>query len=590
MARSKIEFALGRHEAAVTRRLKQWRSEHFTRRLWDKDPALWTQKSAAEIENRLGWLDLPSRARNETETWNRLAREIVDEGITDVVLLGMGGSSLAPEVFASILGDNGPTVPTGAAPVTAATIATAAAAAAGIPRRAAGAARAPRFHLCDTTHPAAISTLESEITHDRTVFVVSSKSGTTIETISLFRYFFARIARLASGRGEPGRHFIAVTDPGTPLETLAQERTFRSIVHGDPNVGGRFSALSAFGLLPACIAGIDPARLLPAAAEMERICGPGIPEDANPALRLGAALGELALAGLDKITFLASQSLRALPIWIEQLIAESSGKDGKGMLPIVCERASAPDSYSKDRVFVHNALADEENVTHNAILRSVEARGFPVVRITLGTGDDLGAEMYRWEIATAAACAAIGVHPFNQPDVEGAKRLAREAMERAREKSPETPSGDFAPDPAKDPASTKRELDGLLSGRRPGDYIAVQAYLGPSREIADLLQAVRMRLNQLTQLPVTTGFGPRYLHSTGQFHKGGPNRGIFLQLVDEPAVDLPIPESGHTFADLIRAQSAGDWQALKSLGRRALRFNLGADPRDGLKALLHILE
>jgi transaldolase/glucose-6-phosphate isomerase len=559
VARSKIEFALGKREAAVNRRVGQWKSEHFTRRLWDKDPALWGQTSPAEIENRLGWLDLPSKTPIETDRWNRLAREIDEEGFTDIVLIGMGGSSLAPEVFASTLapGEEG-----------------------------------LRFHLCDTTHPAAISALEGAITPDKTAFIVSSKSGKTIETLSLFHYFYARIAGL---KPEAGRHFIAVTDPGTPLEALATERSFRSIVRGDPDVGGRFSALSAFGLFPARLAGIDPARLLPLAADMERTCGPGTAEDGNPALRLGAALGELTLAGLDKVTFLASQSLKALPVWIEQLIAESTGKDGKGILPVVGERASAPDAYSKDRVFVHHALAEEENVTQNAILRSVEARGFPVVRIILETEDDLGAEMYRWEVAIAAACAVLSVHPFNQPDVEGAKRLAREAMDRS-EGTGDAKGGSaggadgLAIDLARDPAASWRGLDRLLAKRRPGDYIALQAYLEPSREMADRLQALRVRLSQLAQVPVTMGFGPRYLHSTGQLHKGGPDRGIFLQLVDTPAKDLPIPESEHTFRELIRAQSAGEWQALQALGRRVLRLELGAEARASLDALLNLLD
>jgi transaldolase/glucose-6-phosphate isomerase len=393
----------------------------------------------------------------------------------------------------------------------------------------------------------------------------SSKSGTTIETDCLFRYFFGRLSQVSD---RPGRHFVAITDPDTVLARTGAERGFRHVELAPSDVGGRYSALSAFGLLPAALIGADAGGMLERASEIAGACGPGVPEDANPGLRLGAALGELALAGRDKLTILASPSLASFPAWLEQLVAESTGKQGKGIVPIVDE--PAPDGaggagYGDDRVLVEIGLAGEPPA-RPGLAASLESRGHPVIRMTLEEPADLGAEIFRWEIATAAACAVLAVHPFDQPDVELAKKLAREAIASG------VAQGDAAGEiDAGDPASVDRAL-AALGPKAPGDYLCLQAYLAPGAETTARLQAARAALGDRTGLPTTLGYGPRFLHSTGQLNKGGPNTAVCVQIVDEPAGDLPIPEAPYTFAGLIRAQGLGDLGALRQRGRRVIRL------------------
>jgi transaldolase/glucose-6-phosphate isomerase len=550
---SGMDFQLGTYQSLVDRRLGQWKREHLGRRLWDKDPAVWGQASDAEITNRLGWLKLPNQSCDEIGRWSALRDEILGDGITSVVLLGMGGSSLAPEVFQSTFGS---------------------------------AAGHPALVVLDSTHPQAVRDLEGRLALGRTLFVVSSKSGTTIETLSFFRYFFSRLSQLGAQLGDrPGRHFVAITDPGTPLETLGRERGFRRVEFAPNEVGGRYSALSAFGLLPASLAGVHVQELVRRAASMAAACGPAAPEEANPGVRLGAALGELALAGRDKLTFLASPSLASLPQWLEQLVAESTGKAGKGIVPIVDEPApesvgtgasdpsGAPGAYGKGRVFVEIRLASEASAQHDRLLASAASEGHPVVRITLADRTDLGAEMYRWEVATAAACAVLGVHPFDQPDVELAKKLARRVMDVAREGAGPGAAGLAAPAvSAADSAAVERALAALLTRRTPGDYLSLQAYLAPTPATTSLLQETRARLGRQTGLPTTLGYGPRFLHSTGQLHKGGPDTVVCVQLVDDPRDDLAIPETAYSFGGLIAAQSLGDFEALTQRGRRVLRL------------------
>jgi transaldolase/glucose-6-phosphate isomerase len=569
-----MDLRLGRYAPLVDARLQEWSRDGFARRLWQKDPAIWGQASDKEITDRLGWLELPRLSGLRSEAWKNLRDQVRDEGMSTVVLLGMGGSSLAPEVLSAVT------------------------------RPAPG---WPLLRLLDSTHPDAIAALEAELDLASTLFIVASKSGTTLETVSLFRYFFQRVAALG---GAPGRHFIAITDAGTALEEAARKRDFRHTATAPSDVGGRFSALSAFGLLPAWLVGIDVPRLLQRSLVMADSCGPDIPPAANPGLVLGAALGALALGGRDKVAFLTSPSLRAFPDWIEQLLAESTGKDGKGILPVVGEdipgwmaadRAGADasgqgaPSYGGNRVLVYLKLASEPSPEADALLRAAEAQGTPAIAITLESEYDLGAEMYRWEVATAGACAVLGVHPFNQPDVELSKELARRAMAQpAAQPGPASPTagggGEAEADARAAASRALQAIRALVARPAEGAYTGVQAYLAPSSATSHLLGELGRRLGLLTRLPTTVGYGPRFLHSTGQLHKGGPRRGIFIQIVDRPAARIRVPDTEYTFADLIRAQAQGDFEALRERGQRVTRIVLAGNAQSDLAALVAELE
>lgn len=533
---------LGSGQGRVQRRIAALASQGAARRLWGKDPTLWFAEPAAEISDRLGWLDLPQRSSQSLEALQAFAAEVRRE--TDrVVLLGMGGSSLAPEVFSKVFG--------------------------------AGAGY-PGLIVLDTTHPRAVRACAEGLDPARTCFVVSSKSGTTLETISLFRFFWHWAKRAGV---DPGKRFMAVTDPGTPLRRLAEERHFRSLFLAPPDVGGRFSALSPFGLLPAALLGVELEALLWEAELMRRACGAQMREEENPGMLLGAALGEMAVAGRDKLTFFTSSSLSSFPDWLEQLIAESTGKQGRGILPVAGEPESA--RHGPDRLLIFLLLDGESPPPLLPRLERAGASAPPHLVIRLRTKESLGQELFRWEIATAIAGMILGIHPFNQPDVALAKALAEEAMRGTAEGASELiPTVDAA-----DQVRLAGTLGNLLSQGSRGDYVSVHAYLSPEEAVRVGLHRLRQRLCERTELPVTVAFGPRLLHSTGQFHKGGPNKGLFLQLVDDAPEDLPVPESDYTFARLIRAQADGDYRALRSRGRRIVRVSLGADAQAGLERL-----
>jgi transaldolase/glucose-6-phosphate isomerase len=418
--------------------------------------------------------------------------------------------------------------------------------------------------------------VESRVDLAKTLFLVSSKSGTTTETNSFFHYFWQRVRETGK---QPGPHFVAITDPGTPLEKLAAERSFRWTFSAPVEVGGRYSALSVFGLVPAALIGVDVRRLLEAAltsAESSAFC---VPEASSAPLRLGAAMGELALAGRDKITFLASPSLEAFPVWAEQLIAESTGKDDKGIVPVADEPLGAPGLYGNDRFFAVLLLEGDSNTQLAAQAKALEAAGHPVAHIRLRQKSDLGQEFFRWEVAVAAAGAVLGIQPFNQPDVQLAKELAKKAMAAGGHAQAGAGTDRVH---AEDKSNLARAVNQLVASVKPGDYISLQAYLDPTPGASSDLQQIRTKLRDRTKAATTLGFGPRFLHSTGQLHKGGPNTGVFLQIVDEPAEELPVPETNYSFAQLIRAQAEGDYQALKQRGRRVLRVQLGPDPAAGL--------
>jgi transaldolase/glucose-6-phosphate isomerase len=545
-------FSLGPIQRAVSERLADRSLQGFIQRMWERDHTLWSAEPLPELVDRLGWLGLPQSMHNEIAALDSFAREVRSETVQHVVLLGMGGSSLAPELFQRTFG-NQPGY--------------------------------PELVVLDSTHPEAVLAVDRHIDPTRTLFLVASKSGSTLETLSFFRYFWHRVETASN---EPGHHFVAITDPGSSLAQLAAERGFRRVFETPPEVGGRYSALTFFGLVPAALIGLDIHSLLDQAGSMSaatRLSPPGVD---NPALMLGAAIGEASIGGRDKISFLVSPSLAAFPGWLEQLIAESTGKDDRGIVPVADEPLGDLASYGDDRLFVHLGLMADEPMSgdQHAFIDRAEEAGHPVIRIMLDEKEDLAREMFGWEVAVAVAGAVLGINPFNQPDVQLAKDFARKAMAGELEEG-----SDRVDEVRIEHADVfAGALDRWVASVSAGDYIAIQAYLALSEESAKRLQQIRGVLRDRYRLATTLGYGPRFLHSTGQLHKGGPNTGLFLQLVDEPSGELPVPETEYDFGALIAAQALGDYQALKQRGRRVLRLNFGADPEAGLAALREVLE
>ncbi len=510
------------HRSAIATTWRRWHQRDLFRRLWAGDPKVYSEFDLPELANRLGWLNLHETMSARVAEFIALADDLAESGIDTVVLLGMGGSSLAPEMFAEIFGS--------------------------VPGR-------PRLLVLDSTHPDSVTAMGSKIDVDSSAFIVSSKSGGTLETLSLFRHFYAET-------GGDGSRFVAITDPGSGLAKLGEERGFRSVVTSPPDVGGRYSALTPFGLVPAAIIGMDVEGLLgSAAAFAARARHP-----AEAALDLGALWGTLAVLGRDKLTIHTSQALASFPAWMEQLIAESLGKTGTGIVPVAGEVQL--DDYADDRTFLTYRLKGEGPVVPFETLVSA---GHPVTRVELESPIAIGAEILRAEVATAAAGEILGVHPFDQPDVEAAKVAARNAM-----------SGEAPTAPATPVEVARPQLEKLLDETRPGDYVGIQAYLhGCDSELVTLRRAVGVRSGRAT----TLGVGPRFLHSTGQLHKGGPDSGVFIQLVDHPKSHVSVPETDHDFGRIIAAQAAGDHDAMVEAGRRVIRIDLGDDPASALVSL-----
>lgn len=546
-----MNFRLGSLEPTLAEAEVHLQRERIVPRIWAWDHTVWADNDV-EIADRLGWLDIHRRMAGRAAELTEWARALVEEGFRQAVLIGMGGSSLAPEVFSGLCGCS---------------------------------ERGLELLILDTTDPEQIALLEERLDLAATLFVVATKSGGTVETLSGYQYFRARLAEQEGGR-PPGEHFVAITDPGSSLVNLAREAGFRRIFENDPNIGGRYSALSLFGLVPLALAGGDVGSLLAQTESFAQLAERPVAD--NDAARFGMLMGRLALAGRDKLTILLPPALASVGDWIEQLIAESLGKSGRGIVPVLGEGADDVAYFGNDRFCVAVVPCAPDGSLDAAMAaladRCVEA-GHPVAVMPFAGPEDLGGHFFFWEFATAVAGHALDVHPFDQPDVESAKVAARTFV-AAYERCGVLPEGQTV-------EASPRALADFLALAAQGDYLAIQAYLPASPDHRQSLEALRRSVAHRLDIPVTVGFGPRFLHSTGQLHKGGAANGLNLQLVRrvDPTTDLPIPGSsggsdGMTFGTLQRAQALGDGEALRNGGRRLLTLELGSDPAAALARLL----
>ena len=550
---------------AVQAALKDWQDGNKMARLWRGDPTLWT---GDDEDKWVGWLSMVDDQLKHLKEFNDAAVDAVKAGFTHALLLGMGGSSLCPEVLKITYGKQ--------------------------PGH-------PELHVLDSTDPAQINFIESQVDLAKTLCIVASKSGSTLEPNIFKQYFFDRMQQTV-GKDKAGEHFIAITDPGSKMQQVAERDQFRKIFFGRTSIGGRYSALSNFGMVPAAIMGLDLAKFLQRTSEMVQACKPDVPAEQNPGAVLGAILGTLGNLGRNKVTIITSPGIHDLGAWLEQLIAESTGKIGKGLIPVDREALGSPQVYGNDRVFVHLRLTDEPDEAQKQRLDALKSAGHPVVEIELADTYDLGQEFFRWEIATAVAGSILKINPFNQPDVEASKIVTRElteAYEKSGKLPEESPLFDdgsiklFAD--ARNAANlnklagTDHSLTGFLSAHlsqlSPGDYMALLGYIEMNNAHEETLQAMRHAVRDRKHVATCLGFGPRFLHSTGQAYKGGPNTGVFLQITCDDAVDLPVPGQTYTFGIVKAAQARGDFQVLADRQRRALRVHLPKDVGAGLENL-----
>jgi transaldolase/glucose-6-phosphate isomerase len=557
-------------EAAVKAEIQAWQEAGKVRRLWQRDASLWT---ATDEASWLGWLELPAEEIAQIDHPKRAQEDARTGGFDHVLLLGMGGSSLCPEVLRMTFG------------------------------RVAG---FPELHVLDSTDPAQIRSVERRLDPARTLFIVSSKSGTTLEPNIFKDYFFDRVRR-AVGEESAGSHFIAITDPRSKLQQVAEAAHFRHVYFGVPSVGGRYSALSDFGMVPAAIMGLGVGHFLTRAKEMATACSAAVSVADNPGAALGIVMGVLARGGRDKVTLIASPGIHDLGAWLEQLLAESTGKEGKGIVPVDREPSGDTAVYGADRLFVYLRLEPAPDLHQDEHVAALERAGHPVVRIRVGHRYDLGQEFFRWEFATAVAGAIIGINAFNQPDVEASKIATRkltEQFERTGMLAPEAAmlegdglrlyadEGNASQLMAVPGARTSivGALHAHFARLKPGDYAAFLAYIEMSEAHEQTLQAMRRMVRDGKHVATCLGFGPRFLHSTGQVYKGGPNSGVFLQITCDDATDLPVPGQKLTFGVVKAAQARGDFQVLAERQRRALRVHLGKDVTAGLEALRRAIE
>jgi transaldolase / glucose-6-phosphate isomerase len=573
---SRTRLSLGAGQAAYDEAVERARSEHWAQRMYDRDPSLWSanERVQAAIAERLGWLDSPVHFADQVGALEGFGEGIRDSGFTTTVVGGMGGSSLAPEILHEVFGRLEDWLD---------------------------------LRVLDTTDPAGVAAIVDDLDPLATLWIVASKSGTTTEPLAFQADFWSRAERALRERGakrfeHPGELMIAITDPGKSVESIPHHDELREVFLNPPDIGGRYSALSYVGLVPASLMGIDLDPLLESAQAMRDACRIEDPAE-NPGLELGLAIGTLAKAGRDKLTFVTDPAIGAFGSWAEQLLAESTGKQGTGIVPVDREPLGELAAYGNDRAFVRVSLAPADGsepwTAGDAFAEAAEAAGHPVLRIELADPIDLGAEAYRWEVATAIAGIILGIDPFDQPNVEEAKELTRKVLAGAS-------SGEQAPPPAPpivvdeaaglrlhgDAAMRLTAGDGTLVGelarhlarRKPNAYLALQAFIAPSAEATAAMDRIRALLRDATRNATTAGYGPRFLHSTGQLHKGGPPTGWFLQLTADHPVDRPIPGWPYTFGRLIDAQAEGDFAAIEGHDLPILRVHL-ADPVSGLAAL-----
>jgi transaldolase/glucose-6-phosphate isomerase len=557
-------------KTAFEEEMEVWRKGGRMRRLWVGDKSLW---AGTDEDQWVGWLHVVERERTDLDQLHGFAQEVKQRGFTDVVLLGMGGSSLGPEVLGETFG------------------------------RQSG---WPRFHILDSTDPAQIKTIERAVDLGKTLFIVSSKSGSTLEPNIFMEYFFGLVGA-ARGKDKAGEQFVAVTDPGSSLERCAKQLRFAHIFHGVPSIGGRYSVLSKFGLVPAAAMGLDVKRLLETAQPMERACGPDVPPAENPGVQLGVAMGVAATHfGRDKVTLIASPGIADLGAWLEQLLAESTGKHGRGLIPLAGEPLTIPERYGSDRFFVYLELDGRSDPLQRQAVAALEQAGHPVARIRVKDIWHIGQEFFRWEIATAVAGAIIGIDPFDQPDVEVSKKKTR-ALTEEYEKSHSLPKeapvfrengvAIYA-----DPRNAaklgehnslsgylKSHFGGVHAGAKAGDYVALLVYIQRNEANTQVLTAMRTRIRDRTHAATCLGFGPRFQHSTGQAYKGGPNSGVFLQVTCDDPADIDVPGHSYSFGVVKAAQARGDLEVLVERGRRALRVHL-KDVDAGLAELARAMD
>ena len=542
--RKNAASSLGPLADSVSKRISQLEAGSVPARLWKHDPTLWApardEEGQHEVAIRMGWLDSTDKARKKLKEYQAFAKEVRKEKIDRVLVLGMGGSSLTAEVFSSLLAAANVTAPLSLA-------------------------------ILDSTDPVQVKQAALDFPPDKSLYIVASKSGGTAEVMAAFDYFW-KLSKKDSSR------FVATTDPGTSLEALARKRNFRKIFLADEFVGGRYSALTDFGLVPAALLHIDLNRLLDRADWMRHQCGEHVPAARNPGMALGAVIGEAVLSGRDKLTVIADAPLSAFAGWIEQIIAESSGKKNKGILPVPLEPLGAVKEYGKDRLFVYLRQTGE----HDDAMAKLKAAGHPVIQPPISNLYEIGAEIFRWEVATAVACSVLGVNAFDQPNVESSKKITKAKIAeyqkkgRLKEGRPAWKKDGvavFSPS-AVTGASLKSVLNGFLKKAKPNGYVAINAYLPRNAEMIDALQKMRVAIRAKTGNAATAGFGPRFQHSTGQFHKGGPKNALFLVITVEPEKDFDIPTEGLTFGTLVRAQALGDYEALIEAKRKAIRVQL----------------
>ena len=559
-----VTDALGKYQSEVDAELKRLADDQFVRRLWEKDASLWSAEESEQksVRNALGWLNVVAQTQEQAGELEAFAKEINSEGFADAVVLGMGGSSLCPDVLTHTF----PQEP-----------------------------GSPRLSILDTTDPDAVEALAGRIDPRKTLFIVSSKSGTTAEPLAFYHYFWS-VTREA-GVEDPGANFIAITDPGTPLEAEAKRQGFRRVFSGVPEIGGRYSALSNFGMVPAAIMGIDVRQLLRYAEMMVHATQPSVEPRENPGVRLGAILGVLARAGRDKLTLVVSEEIATFGGWVEQLIAESTGKSGTGIIPVDEEPLGSPENYGNDRVFVYVRLqssADESTQEQTEKkLRALGEAGYPVISLEMKDRSTVGAEFFRWEIATATAGSILRINAFNQPNVQESKdntnRLLKEYEEKGSLSEPQIlleANGIQVSGPSYQGSGVGDYVSAFLDEHvRVGSYVALMAYIQPTREHSLLLEKLRVAIRDRYRVATTSGYGPRFLHSTGQLHKGGPNEGVFIQFVAKGDSDTPIAGQAFSFGTLIAAQALGDFQALQQHGRPVVRINLVSGIDAGLSLL-----